>query len=413
MKQPKLKPLAASILSLSLLTVMAGAAVAPALEVIRAHFSDASRTSVQLIVSMPAVFIVITNLCFNRLAEKFGSKTLIMTGLVLYTAGGCCAGLFDSIGLVLLMRALVGVGVGMIMPLSTGLLTYYFPPEKREGLLGLASAANQLGGVIATLLAGLLAGISWRLSFMVYLMGLISIVLCLIFLPNDRIGGTAQPDEAPRGCVFRRNLTHIAAMFLLMSAFFVYPANFAIVTAAEGDIPMQLCAPVMAGLDLIAFLGGLLFVWVKRVSGRFAALVAPLMFLVGYCLLAFVGGLRKRGQARRNDRHAAAVGVDVSRAVREPVSAVGSRSLSRRRRAASVLPRRRSQRPALPRLPPQLPLRQCARSPRGAMRLEIVPIHLLRQLGYESAEETVATGAVRLRISPILLLRQHGYYSAD
>lgn len=171
MKQPKLKPLAASILSLSLLTVMAGAAVAPALEVIRAHFSDASRTSVQLIVSMPAVFIVITNLCFNRLAEKVGSKTLVMTGLVLYTAGGCCAGLFDSIGLVLLMRALVGVGVGMIMPLSTGLLTYYFPPEKREGLLGLASAANQLGGVIATLLAGLLAGISWRLSFMVYLMG--------------------------------------------------------------------------------------------------------------------------------------------------------------------------------------------------------------------------------------------------
>lgn len=290
MKQPKLKPLAASILSLSLLTVMAGAAVAPALEVIRAHFSDASRTSVQLIVSMPAVFIVITNLCFNRLAEKFGSKTLVMTGLVLYTAGGCCAGLFDSIGLVLLMRALVGVGVGMIMPLSTGLLTYYFPPEKREGLLGLASAANQLGGVIATLLAGLLAGISWRLSFMVYLMGLISIVLCLIFLPNDRIGGAAQPDETPRGGVFRRNLTHIAAMFLLMSAFFVYPANFAIVTAAEGDIPMQLCAPVMAGLDLVAFLGGLLFVWVKRVSGRFAALVAPLMFLAGYCLLAFVGG---------------------------------------------------------------------------------------------------------------------------
>lgn len=290
MKQAKLKPLAASILSLSLLTVMAGAAVAPALEVIRAHFSDATRTSVQLIVSMPAVFIVITNLCFNRLAEKFGSKTLVMTGLVLYTAGGCCAGLFDSIGLVLLMRALVGVGVGMIMPLSTGLLTYYFPPEMREGLLGLASAANQLGGVIATLLAGLLAGISWRLSFMVYLMGLISIVLCLIFLPNDRIGDAAQPDEAPRGGVFRRNLTHIAAMFLLMSAFFVYPANFAIVTAAEGDMPMQLCAPVMAGLDLVAFLGGLLFVWVKRVSGRFAALVAPLMFLAGYCLLAFVGG---------------------------------------------------------------------------------------------------------------------------
>lgn len=38
-REIKLKPLAASILSLSLLTVMAGAAVAPALEVIRRHFS--------------------------------------------------------------------------------------------------------------------------------------------------------------------------------------------------------------------------------------------------------------------------------------------------------------------------------------------------------------------------------------
>ncbi len=53
--------------------------------------------------------------------------------------------------------------------------------------MGLSSAANQLGGVVATLLAGVLANISWRLSFLVYLMGLISIVLCLIFMPNDRI----------------------------------------------------------------------------------------------------------------------------------------------------------------------------------------------------------------------------------
>lgn len=291
MKQVKLKPLAASILSLSLLTVMAGAAVAPALEVIRAHFADAGMTAIQLIVSMPAIFIVITNLCFGRLAGKFGAKTLVMAGLVLYTVGGCCAGLFDSIAMILVMRSLVGIGVGIIMPLSTGLLTYYFPPEKREGLMGLSSAANQLGGVAATLLAGVLAGISWRMSFMVYLMGLISIVLCLIFMPNDRIrSADSSSGSGTGGGVLRRNFRYIAAMFLLMSSFFIYPANFAIVTAAEGAIPMSLCAPVMAGCDLVAFLGGLLFVKVKKASGRFAALVAPVLFLGGYCLLAFVGG---------------------------------------------------------------------------------------------------------------------------
>ncbi len=290
-EKTRLRPLAASILSLSLLTVMAGAAVAPALEVIREHFTDASKLEVQLIVSMPALFIVITNMFFGRLTGRFGARTLTLAGLVLYTVGGAAAGLFNSIGAVLVMRALVGVGVGIIMPLSTGLLTYYFPPEMRERLMGLSSAANQLGGVVATLLAGILAAVSWRLSFAVYLMGLISIVLCLIFMPDDRIRGEAQEHgSASMPDVLRRNLRHIVCMFLLMTAFFAYPANFAIVTAAEGVIPMSLCAVVMAGCDLVAFGGGLAFVHVKRRFGGYTRLVAPTLFFAGYCLLAFVGG---------------------------------------------------------------------------------------------------------------------------
>ena len=52
----------ASILSLSLLTVMAGAVVAPALGVIQAYFDDSNQLFVQMIVSIPAIFIVITNI---------------------------------------------------------------------------------------------------------------------------------------------------------------------------------------------------------------------------------------------------------------------------------------------------------------------------------------------------------------
>ena len=61
--------------------------------------------------------------------------------------------------------------------------------------MGYSSAMNQMGGVIATLLSGLLANISWRVSFLVYLMGLISIVLCLFYLPNDKITQETQAKE--------------------------------------------------------------------------------------------------------------------------------------------------------------------------------------------------------------------------
>ena len=54
------KILVATILSMSLLTVMAGAAVAPAFNAISAHFADANPLLIQFVVSMPALFIILT-----------------------------------------------------------------------------------------------------------------------------------------------------------------------------------------------------------------------------------------------------------------------------------------------------------------------------------------------------------------
>ncbi|MFR6378524.1 MAG: MFS transporter [Evtepia sp.] len=280
-----------SILSLPLLTVMAGAAVAPAPGVIQAYFSGTSQTVVQLIISIPALFIVITNLCFPALSRRFSTKTLVLGGLLLYTVGGCAAGLFDQIALVLVMRALVGVGVGILMPLSTGLLTFYYPPERQAALMGYASAMNQMGGVIATLLAGLLSQLNWRASFLVYLLGLLSIVLCLGFLPSDRLDQPQHAEEAnAAGSPFRTYFVYILSMFLLMSIFFVYPANFALETTAEGAVPAQCIAVIMAGADLVAFVGGLLFVHLRRAMGRGCKLLAPVLFLLGFLLLTLLGG---------------------------------------------------------------------------------------------------------------------------
>ncbi len=70
------KTLSAAILSMSLLTVMAGAAIAPALGIIKSHFADTAPLIVQLIISLPALFIIITNLAFSALCRFFKTKTL-------------------------------------------------------------------------------------------------------------------------------------------------------------------------------------------------------------------------------------------------------------------------------------------------------------------------------------------------
>ena len=278
------KRLLYTILSISLLTVMAGAAIAPALCVINAHFAERSPLLIQLIVSLPALFIILTNLLFPWLCRLMKTRTLALTGLGLYVLSGAGAFFVDDIWLLLVLRALMGVSVGMIMPLSTGLLAYYFPPEEQAGLMGLSAAMNQMGGVVATFLAGMLAGISWNYAFLVYLLGLIAIVLVTLFLPNERLHGRGGVSLS----LLKRFHPSVVGMFLVMVLFFIYPTNFAL--TASGTLSEMGVTLTMVGLDVVALLVGLCF---GALMKRFASpmkYVAPLGFAAGYlCLTAGSG----------------------------------------------------------------------------------------------------------------------------
>lgn len=274
------KRLLYTILSISLLTVMAGAAIAPALGVISAHFAGRNPLLIQLIVSLPALFIILTNLVFPWLCRLMKTRTLALTGLALYVLSGPGAFFVDNIWVLLAFRALMGVSVGMIMPLSTGLLAYYFPPEEQAGLMGLSAAMNQMGGVVATFLAGMLAGISWNYSFLVYLLGLIAIILVTAFLPNERLSGRGGVSLS----LLKRFHPSVVGMFLVMILFFIYPTNFAL--TASGTLSEMGITLTMVGLDVVAFLVGLCFGFLMK---RFAAqmkYIAPLGFAAGYLCLA-------------------------------------------------------------------------------------------------------------------------------
>ena len=80
MQQKTNRSLTYTILSISLLTVMAGAAMAPALGVIREHFTAYSDLMVQFIVRLPALFIIVTNLLFSWLCKLMKTKTLPSSG---------------------------------------------------------------------------------------------------------------------------------------------------------------------------------------------------------------------------------------------------------------------------------------------------------------------------------------------
>ena len=280
------KKLTDTILSMSLLTVMAGAAIAPALGVIKAHFTSAPELLVQFIVSIPALFIIITNLFFLNISRHYGTRAIALFGLVLYVLAGAGCFLASDIYVLLVLRALLGISVGLVMPLSTGLLAYYYPPEQQAHLMGLSAAMNQMGGVVATLLAGLLSAIGWRWAFLVYLLGLIAVIMVAVYLPDDHLGSANK-----RGIPFQpRQLLKfhpsVNGMLLLMMIFFIYPTNFAITAEEQAGLSLTTTTLIMVGLDLVAFFAGMAFGQLMNIFREPMKYIAPVFFLIGYLFFA-------------------------------------------------------------------------------------------------------------------------------
>lgn len=283
MKTQISKKVTFTILSISLLTVMAGAAMAPALGTIREHFSSSSDILIQFVVSLPALFIIITNLWFSYICRFFKTKTIAAVGLLLYVASGSVAFFADNMVLLLILRSLLGISVGLIMPLSTGLLSFYFPPKEQAKLMGLAGAMSQMGGVIATMLAGLLANIAWNYAFLVYLLGLIALTLVLAYLPNDRI--TASGNISIKS--LSKFHPSVTGMLFVMVIFFIFPTNFAIISSQTTNLSSDEITIIMVGLDLVAVFMGLLFGKIMNVMPKIMKYFAPLLFMFGYICYAF------------------------------------------------------------------------------------------------------------------------------
>ena len=285
------KMVTATILSMSLLTIMAAAAIAPAMGVIRQHFSSSPEIMVQLIISLPALFIIITNMFFLQISRVWRTRTIATLGLLLYVVAGTGCVFIDNLNALLVMRAFLGVSVGLIMPLSTGLLSYFYPPEEQAHLMGLSAAMNQMGGVVGTLLAGVLASIAWNDSFYVYIFGLVALVMIIRWLPNEKLGSSNKRGKAFEPRQLLKFHPSVIGILLLTMVFFVFPTNFAIITGKQLGIDTTTITLLMVALDLLAFFVGLGFGKMMDSFRTSIKFFSPVAFIIGYAFYAYADNM--------------------------------------------------------------------------------------------------------------------------
>lgn len=183
------------IWSVSALTSLPGLAVSPILGELSTIFPHATELDIQMLTSLPSLLIIPFVLLAGKLAEKRDYIRLLRVGLWLFAASGVLYLFSSRMWQLMAVSALLGIGAGLIIPLSTGLISRYFTGEYRVRQFGYSSAITNMTLVVATAVTGYLAEVHWRLPFAVYLLPLISLVLSA-YLKKDAASVTIKQAAA-------------------------------------------------------------------------------------------------------------------------------------------------------------------------------------------------------------------------
>jgi EmrB/QacA subfamily drug resistance transporter len=121
----------------------------------------------------------------GRVGDLRGQKPVYVCGFATFVASSALCGMAPSIAMLILFRAVQGIGGAMIFSSGSAILTQTFPPSLRGRVLGLQVLMVYLGSMTGPMLGGWLTDhFTWRAIFYINVpIGLIALVLSSKFIP--------------------------------------------------------------------------------------------------------------------------------------------------------------------------------------------------------------------------------------
>ncbi|PZC45692.1 MAG: MFS family permease/Dipeptide/tripeptide permease [Chloroflexi bacterium] len=278
---------------------MSGATITPALPAMVAHFSDVPNVEilVRLVVTMPALFIVIGAPVAGYIADRWGRKRLLAYSTILFGIGGSSGLAMDSLYSVLAGRAVLGLAVAGVITASTTLIADYYTGPSRARLMGLQAAFISLGAFVFILAGGALADISWRGPFFVYLTAFLFVPLIAVALyepirtpvgpaPSPEITGNPAPPSLtlPPPRFPLRALSLIFGLSLVnQMVFYLVPVQIPFYLR---ELNESTGAQIGLAIAAITIFGALTSFQYRRISGRIGVvgtvILANIVMGIGY-----------------------------------------------------------------------------------------------------------------------------------
>jgi EmrB/QacA subfamily drug resistance transporter len=154
---------------------------------------DLSRTAFTWTVSIYGLVFGGLLLLGGRLADIFGARPVMLTGLVIFTLASLASGLAQNEILLLGGRVGQGVGAALLSPAALSAITGIFHGEERNKALSVWASLGGVGFAAGVLIGGILtAGPGWRWVFFINVpVGLVLLAAIRAVVPPRRLDRAA------------------------------------------------------------------------------------------------------------------------------------------------------------------------------------------------------------------------------
>jgi EmrB/QacA subfamily drug resistance transporter len=204
---------------------------------------------------------------FGRLGEVLTFRRVYLVGFAIFTLASVFCGASPTPGVLVVFRAVQGVGAAMIMAMGPAIVARTFPAPERGRALGLNGVSVSIGLTLGPVLGGILTQVgSWRAIFLINVpIGILAIIWAARVLPAEAPGKGQSFD--------------------LRGAALSSGALFALLLALSEGQSWGWTSPATVGLLIASVVLGMALILVERSA------LQPMIDLALFRIRAFAAGL--------------------------------------------------------------------------------------------------------------------------
>lgn len=273
-----------TLLSTALLLSISGAMMAPILGSIGKEFIGIKPIILKLTVSISFLPQIVVCLMVGRLVSgKVKKRNVLIVGLTLYLVAGCIGFLSPNIQVLLLSRLMIGVSIGIIATIGPSLIADNYEGEKREKMMGYNMAFLNIGSVIGSLTAGVLATINWRTVFLLNSVALITLVFSIFLIKEEKLEDKKEEKVRINPQIFKL----FSYCIIITILFGTIATNLSLYIEGEKFGGPEFVGIIMACSGIVSFLSGLFLTNIMKLLKQIFIPVVILIAMLGFGLIAF------------------------------------------------------------------------------------------------------------------------------